>query len=360
MKPIEARNQVRLGLGRCLQLALTGMSFRMFRSGITMAILALAVAFLVHMLAHGLIAKETRAQAWAELADSRAMGELITRLSSADTVPMILDALAAGREARQAEYRQWSGLDARSFEVVLRNAQRSAQAETYLMELPLQQQSVLLGDRTPRQMLDQLADEDAYALFVRRLETLGIPAPLGEHGALRRLIDEQRPALLEAAEAIRAGHQQAIAQVRRHYPDTPQRELAIAPPDDFVATLNEAGFSFEASQLPALIDFARRADDLRKITALVLDQRVRAAIARRTSLDIGNVSTATTFDRIRSDADAHWLAETFAEAGAAAHLDGARLKEMADHYRRHRALQDAAGDTPPQQGAGLFGLSEWS
>src|SRR5690606_24777437 len=32
----------------------------------------------------------------------------------------------------------------------------------------------------------------------------------------------------------------------------------------------------------------------------------------------------------------------------------------ASHYRRHQALQAAAGDTPPQEGGGLFGLSERS
>ncbi|MCC7409855.1 MAG: hypothetical protein IT442_17445, partial [Phycisphaeraceae bacterium] len=50
MKPIIVQDQVRLGVGRCVGLSLSGMSYRMFRSMITVSILALAVAFLSHVL----------------------------------------------------------------------------------------------------------------------------------------------------------------------------------------------------------------------------------------------------------------------------------------------------------------------
>ena len=55
MKELTAKDQVRLSLARCFRLALSGMSHRLFRASITIAILALAVAFLSHMLAFSVV-----------------------------------------------------------------------------------------------------------------------------------------------------------------------------------------------------------------------------------------------------------------------------------------------------------------
>ena len=104
MKPIEANNQVKLGPARCVQLALTGMSYRMFRSLITIAILALAVAFLVHMLAYGLMGNATQRAAFEELSADREAGEAVPRLTNADSVKAILLTLVEGSdEARLYE-----------------------------------------------------------------------------------------------------------------------------------------------------------------------------------------------------------------------------------------------------------------
>jgi len=82
-KAIEVRDQVRLGLGRCLQLALSGMSYRMFRSSVTVAILALAVAFLTHMLVFGILERSTQVAAYGEIEEQRSLGEAVRRLASA-------------------------------------------------------------------------------------------------------------------------------------------------------------------------------------------------------------------------------------------------------------------------------------
>ena len=66
-KPLVVRDQVRLSPLRCLAVTLAGIRFRLFRSLVTVAILALAVTFLAHGLSHTLIAHETRLLAFNEL-----------------------------------------------------------------------------------------------------------------------------------------------------------------------------------------------------------------------------------------------------------------------------------------------------
>ena len=90
-KTIIAKDQVRLGVARCLQLAISGMVYRMFRSSVTVAILALAVAFVVHMLSFSLIEHETEHKAYLELQHSRRLGQDNTRLGTPDSSAMVLD-----------------------------------------------------------------------------------------------------------------------------------------------------------------------------------------------------------------------------------------------------------------------------
>jgi putative ABC transport system permease protein len=358
VKPIEAKNQVSLGPARCMQLALTGMSFRLFRSGITMAILALAVAFLVHMLAHGLIAREVQQGAWVQLAQSRAMGELVNRLTVPDTRPIILAELAGDDAGRLEEYRRWGGLDEPTYDWVRRTAVRHASVAATLDALPEQHKTVLLGDLDPVQRLATLTSEREYDLFVQRLDDVGVRMPLGDQAAFRRLVQEDRPRLIGYVDAIRAGHARAIAQVRDAFPGRSAQDLAEDPPADFVATLASAGYAFESDDLPVLTAFARYVRDRRVIGEYGARPDVRAAIARRTNLSLAEINFDSTMDAINSAAQAQWFADELRQARAPAHLDAERVMAVADRYKRERKLQAAIGDTSPIDETTFMGLSE--
>ncbi|MGQ9662762.1 MAG: hypothetical protein ACUVWX_10580, partial [Kiritimatiellia bacterium] len=55
MQQFEIRDQVKLPLRKCAELVLSGIQFRLFRASITVAIVALAVAFLMTILGDGLV-----------------------------------------------------------------------------------------------------------------------------------------------------------------------------------------------------------------------------------------------------------------------------------------------------------------
>lgn len=358
MKPIEAKDQVSLGLARCMQLALTGMSFRLFRSGITMAILALAVAFLVHMLAFNLIEQETRKQAWEALAPNRAMGQLITRLGEPDSRAVILDGLAGEDEQRLGEYRKWSGLDEAAFAAARETARASDEAAEYLQALPPAQNAVLLEGLEPRAQFERLRDEARFNLFARRLDELGVRPPLESLDGFRELVTTRRDRLVESAVAIRDGHERAIASVRQAFPGRDASDLAAKPPEGFGGRLRDAGFAFGDGDLPRLAEFAQRSRDVTAIEQKVTDPQVRAAAAREFRIPIGDVGFATVMNEIDSDDEASYFATQLAEVGAPASLTGPRVLQLAGEYRAEQKLQAVAGETAPTEGGGLFGLSE--
>jgi hypothetical protein len=119
MKEIVAKNQVELGPARCLQLALSGIKFRLFRSLITIAILGLAVAFLSHMLGYSVMSGATERAVWQEMEEERALGVQLRRMEAPDPQAAVLRNLQRQAPNRIVEYRTWAGQDADTWEKTL-------------------------------------------------------------------------------------------------------------------------------------------------------------------------------------------------------------------------------------------------
>jgi len=352
VKPIEANNQVKLGPGRCVQLALTGMSYRMFRSLITIAILALAVAFLVHMLAYGLVGNATQRAAFDELSADRAAGEAVTRLTSADSVKAILAAMVDGDDTgRLGEYRAWSGVPSADFDAALAAAEDAAAFADYLDRLPPATHAALVGDDTPMVLLDRLGDAAQLDRFQKTATDMSLAPPLGDWSAMRGLALRRWPRAAAVARDARAGHRAAIGQVRGQFAGRSPGELFGDAPDGLAQALSRAGFAITADELPAVAAFVARTRDKDAVTAMLADDDVRKAMARRERIEKKQVNSDLVLNYLDSAGNARWFAQVLAENGAPAALTADRLEELGAHHRRQAKLEAAAGAGPPEAGA---------
>ncbi len=356
MKPIEAKNQVRLGPARCVQLALSGMSYRMFRSMITISILALAVAFLVHMLVYGLVSHETQTAAYHELQQSRQMAQIITRLTRPDSMRVVLDQLADDDDDVLAEYRAWSGVDGPTFDDARQAAQQVRDFDRYLGQLPEAGRAAVVGDRSTAELLERLRDPEAMADFTQTVENLAVAPPLGGYDRLTELVNERRPIMIEAARQIRQGHREAIRQVRAAYDNRAARALAAAPPAGFGQSLRDAGFAFDDGVLPGLEAFADRADDLATLARLVVTPEIRKAVARQTDVAPADVSLEQTLLYVDNDRRARWFSQTLIDGGADPRFTPERVLDLSEQFARERQLQAAAGPEAPTGEGGILGL----
>ncbi len=352
MKPIVAENQVKLGPARCMQLALTGMSYRMFRSLITIAILALAVAFLVHMLAYGLMGGAVVNDAYQQLRIERQSGEAVTRLTNPDSVPVILSTMTAAREPRRLEeYRRWANTDDATFEAVLASAKDAGRFAAYLESLPAPSYAALVGDDTPASLLERMADTNHFDRFEANVKTLQLNTPLGEWAQMRALATERWPAATRVARSIRAGHAVALKQVRDKFPGRSPRVLFAESPEGLGPALREAGFAITEEQLPLVADFVHRSDDMDAVTAMLAKDEVRQAFARRLRIEKREINSALVFNFIDSSAKAAWLEDVLASNGAPPQLTADRLEVLGEHYRTQARLESAAGVEPPDAGS---------
>lgn len=341
-----------------MQLALTSMSYRLFRSGVTVSILALAVAFLVHMVSHGIVSQETERRAHAELGQDRKLGEMLTRLVRADNELVVQGQLQEDEAERLAELRKFAGDAVTEFEPARVTAQRLHALGVALQRLPVAAQSVLLADLSPAELFARLNSEAAVAAFSDNLVRVKAHLPGLSREQFRRLMLEERPVLLATSAAIVRGHEQAVAEVQRAYPGKNVAELAAAPPPDFAERLAVAGFNVRGAELQALQDFARREALAQGLAKLLLNSEVRAAVARETSLLPGDVSFEALLDQVADRKAAVWLLKALRGADSATPLKEEQVLALFDKARRKRNLLAAVGEAPEQTEVGVFGLSE--
>lgn len=359
MKPIQARDQVRLGPRRCMQLALSGMAFRMFRSSITIAILALAVAFLVHMLAYGLIAGRVQRAAWERLETQREAGRLLTRLTEPDPPEAIIAGLASLDDKRAAEYAAWGELSQAEVEEAQHAALVGEDVLAWFDDLSPQRRAILAGDLQGRAILTRLGDEERLKAFRAAAYDLSLTPPLGDGVPLERLMLEQWPRLRGTLERIRRGQARAIRRVEAEYArggaGASLREVLIERPPGLMDVLRDAGYVVSQEQLAASAASASDAVTLEAIARTLESDAARAPIARRLDMDKGEVGVDTALAEVDSQAEAAWLAGVIGNAGGPT-VEPGRLERLAEELREGRRLEAAVGDEEPSEVSGLAGL----
>ncbi len=356
-KDIAAREQVKLGLVRCLKLAVAGMSYRLFRSFITVAILGLAVAFLVHMLSFSILSQSTREAARAELAGNRRLGEIVTRMATPDAPREVLRELARGRPERLAEYRRFAEYERAAapgadFERAVQTARELERLGRFLEGLPVSMRAALLGDRTADQLWPELTDADKLGRFWRQLEAFHVRLPGVDEGQFRSLVGAERSALSAAVGAIATGHQRASERLLARYPGRSASELAAAPPPDLPAALADAGFAVAQADVERLKSFS---DGLRiraELKRLLIDSDVRAAVSRELGMKLSEVSVDSVARGVQDGERAAWLSQVLAKADAGFALPAPQLLALLQGWDRERLLLAAAGGSDGAEAAG--------
>lgn len=355
MKPIVVQDQVRLAARRCIALTLAGISYRLFRSLVTVAILTLAVAFLAHVLTYGLLEQATKALAYERLAEHRLLGLWLTRLREPDTPKMVRANLADQDAQRMAEYAAWAGATAGELEEAGRVARRLGEIQQYLEALPAAAAAVLLGDLEAQQMLARLQEPAAFEVFVQRLGQVHLRAPLGET-ELRELLVQKQPWLEELVGRVVAGQARAIEQVRRGSGGETAGALLAGGAGRLGPLMRTAGYQVEDDTLERLAERARQLEDLQRLKPLLQVPAVRAAISRRLGIEPQKLDVPSVIHWIRSSRRAQWLADELAGQRGSEGLTAERIYELAKLQQAQDRLQSVAGDTPPGRRVSLLDL----
>lgn len=281
MKPIVARNQAPLGLARAVRLAVSGMSYRLLRSGITTAILALAVAFLVHVLTHAILAERTQRAAWDSLGPTREASRWLTRLTEPDA-PADVHAHLVGQDRwsrqRSVEYAAWT-LDGDPMRARVTDAAEALRdVGAWAGRLSPAEAAVVRGGLELRPWLDLLNRQNKQRRTLRvTLEDLRLDPPLGSFEAFERFVTAQWPDLKSATRDIRAGHRAAIERFASADP-RPLLERFAEPNRNLEQQVGDAPFAMPGDSLWALEQFADYRLTMEWIQARLQEPAVKQAV----------------------------------------------------------------------------------
>ena len=336
-----------MSLARCFRLAVSGMSYRLLRSGITTGILALAVAFLVYVLIFGLLAESTQRAAWRQLEPTRASVRGLTRLSAADDQTTILAALAAGDGARLAEFKRWAPDADADWSAAVTSAQDFMQLDAWFGRLSETQAAVLQGGQPLADWLSAQQDASRRQAFTQKLRDLDLAGTWAQIKSSAERLFDAWPGLLALVDRIQAGHRQAIDDVNQ--PGQPPLIERLRDPEtrgDVTAELRDAGFALSAEQVDQLGAFAAYQDTVAAIQTQLDDPVVR----RRLEAAIGSSEIDDVMRKLADDGPADWWPDATQQPAG----DG--LAAAASRYLDESAVQRAVEGYEPRTYATPFGL----
>ncbi len=281
MKPIIAQNQAKLSVARCVRLAVSGMSYRLLRSGITTAILALAVAFLVHVLTHAILAERVQRSAWDDLAPSRNATALLTRLTAADSTTNILERLAGKDRDELNVMKRWGNWDDEELARYREQAKSWAMTRRWFERLNPMQSAVLLEGRSFVDWLDSMSSEADRVEFKDRLNALGVgPSWWSELELSGSAVINRWPSLKATAATLQQEHRATID--RFNQADGRQLlERFAVPNDDLDAQLTNAGWAVSAATLQQTSAFAAYQQALADVREWLDEPAMQQAVNQR-------------------------------------------------------------------------------
>jgi hypothetical protein len=316
MKDIVIRKQPRIGLGRTVMLTLHGIRYRLFRSLVTVAVIAMAVTFVMNLLSESLIRRAVRLDVRAQIQDMRRPAAWVTRLSQIATRRGLLFELADDDTAARAatEATAFGKLTPAELASLTAAAVQGRQYLMFLDELDYGSRRRLVHTSRGTAVFDRWLDDQELERFlveVGKLTSWRLP---GGEDELRAFLDvwPQRRALLER---VHAGRADAIAALQ---PALAGRSVLHALTDAdgaFGDRVRAVGFALSEPAGVRIGEQAQAEHDIRFIEDALIDPRIqmRNAVAGRLDLLPHEITGTALWQQLQAPDLAAWYLVTLTE-----------------------------------------------
>lgn len=174
---IDVRKQKNLALGKTLGLCVRGITHRLLRSVLTLAVVVLAVAFFMFLLSESAFLGATAKGAWKEASEQRLAPRLLNHFFNAPSAPVLSRRLGS-RAASLSEYAAVSGWDPGRVQRLARECLREQEALLFFEEIPVGKRLILVQKRRGREIFRLLADpreREAFAERIKPMSDLRLP-----------------------------------------------------------------------------------------------------------------------------------------------------------------------------------------
>lgn len=310
MKVIDVKDQVRLSIGKCVELVLSGIKYRLFRSAITVTIIALAVAFLMTMLTESLVARRVADELDARTAPRRLLLFWVGRIASPLTEKQLTAELSKAKpdDPRWLEFQAWGGLDAAKLgNLAAVTAEQAKYLKFFGEDLKEGERRPLVGRARGAEIFTLLQDEQAYAEFEKQFRTLGrrMHTDLATFRKLLAEWDATRP----EREAILQGHAAALKGLEATLGGRDAKVVFADSDQTLLPALGSQGFQLTAEDLEVVRREAGLVLDAERLGRLLKTGLVKRRLADRTNVELPDVHAQMFFSELGSGGGVKWFVD---------------------------------------------------
>lgn len=359
MKPIDVQNQPVLSPGRIFQIAVTGVKYRLFRAVVTVAVIVVAMAFLMNILTESLIKRAVADSVREQIAELHRVDRWIARLSMPQTEEQVLDRLAADAASPSYldELAVMSGYAHDAIEALQPAARDAMRCLRFFDDIDYGRRRVLVGAADSTQIFERLQDERAWHQFTSSLadmRTVRFPMDLNEFQAFLAAWNE----LDEFLAAVREGQAQAIADIQADLGDTRVVEALRDAGGAFGAKVRAAGFALEPDTASALAEEVERLEYALLIDSTINVHGVRQAVAAARDILPGDVSMRMIWRMLRNRDRAEWFLDVMRENEMSTGVLTPEMLESIAAERAHARLLLVAERQTMESRGGLMGIGK--
>jgi len=383
MKQIDVQQQPRMGVARTFSLTINGIRYRLFRSAVTVGVIAVAIAFMMNVLAASLVKSTVAVRTRERTTHVRKASFWAARLTSPGTIVEIIEAVASTEvgDSYYNEAQEFGQIDDGAMVTYHAQARMASTYLTFFAELDYATRKRLLpksgSDVDLIQIIDSLGVKAALDDFWSRL---------GDTRSVR--FDPTLPELQDFLEIwgdvkkttadIRAGRKAAVAKVTG---ELKGRKIIVALADaegTFGAVCRKAGFALASEEAAIVASQARDEIDAEKLEETVSYPEARKLIAARLDILPVEVNIGVVWDLLANRGEADWYFTELKKLEARDAADESqdrkftmpKLFGVTDHAsmverardlakKRFAKLDMARAERNSQDvGGGLFGMGE--
>ena len=363
MKEIDVKDQPSLGAARTFSLTAIGIRYRLFRSLVTVAVVVVAVAFLMNILSESLIKKAIVGATSRRIAELRQAAAWASRLSNPGTPAEIVKDVASADTATKAgdrlyrETQAFGRFSAAEMKDYAARCREAAKLMAFLAELDYGKRRRLVHRSSGTGVFDRLARPGQIERFAETLKKMKSVRPQGGMSAVRRVLAAW-PETRRRTARIRAARAAAVARIAVELRGRSLLEALTGADGAFGDAIRRAGFLLPATEAAEVALQAAQARQSRFLEGTALDKRMRKAIAGRVDALAAEVNAQTLWRLLRKRRDAEWYLATLKKNGLdRPGLTAARAVKLAKLEAESRSLarvERLGGDV----GGGLMGIGE--
>jgi putative ABC transport system permease protein len=359
-KKIDISDQPTLSIGRTVRITVDGIRYRLFRCTVTVAVIAVAVAFLMNIMSESLIKRAVAEDTRERIDRSRLVHEWMARLTAPGSFESMLNDIAATAPGLSVyeETAEMTGLSAADMAAFHADARAAAAYLRFFDELDYARCRSLVHTAVGVGVFDRLRTSDGMRQFSDNIRTMKSLRFVSTEAELTAFLGRWKDLEVRLRQ-VQAARAKAIARVTAARAGQPIMESLAGAEGAFGDTIRQAGFGLDAQKLaPELAAQAKRLLDIRLLEKTMEHRSPRQAIAQDFNVLPADVNVMMMWRYLRSERNAGIYLERMKESGMdIAGLDAKRLAWLAETRREERALIRAELLTV-EAGGGIMGMGE--